>query len=267
MDEAAVKALIDNAVGGLQAEATRLKEANESLQKKQTESELVIADQARKLVAVAAEKVAVAEQAVKVFCKYGTDGDGRGNSWPSRHPNEPERDDPHHFDVSTDPGYILCAGKYRLFKHEYRTLACVGSYLADFGRDIKVIFDELRAGGTGDEALDKQSKRQADELENTLDGARDLLACRFGFIGEFIKPDQDQEKITALWKRLYPREGVPPPASSLDAWSLEFDKLRQTQVTKQLAVASAKSDVKFGDEPAARGGVVPKPRFGNLNKK
>ena len=78
MDEAAVKALIDAAVGGLQAETDRLKEKNEGLEKKQAESELVIADQARKLVAVAAEKVATAEKTVKHFCKYGTDGDGWG---------------------------------------------------------------------------------------------------------------------------------------------------------------------------------------------
>ena len=147
--------------------------------------------------------------AVKQYCAYGTDGDGRGNAWPLRLRNERDRDVPHCYDLGEDHTYQTLAGANRGYKFEYRTLAGLGSYLADFRLEFDDILGELRA--EGDAGLDAQ----ADRLDNTLAGISDLAASRFGLIKELVSTDTTPQRKRFLEDKLFPREGVTGPTSSL----------------------------------------------------
>jgi len=263
-----VKELITAALQDVNATVAKQATENEELQKKNEEAARVIVEQAKELAALK-EKAKTVEATPVEYCKYGTDGRGTSNVWPRRDvENEPELNKPHHYDVSQDPNYLRCVGKFGSFRHEFRTLSALGSYISDFRREVEPSLAELRAS---DESTLKSEGRR---LTNTLDGIVDLLSCRFSYIIEYIRLDANPHRLEQLWKKLYPREGTAAPNSSLDSWNKEFDKAQDTAATKLLAQLAAKADVSKGsgsggggrggggqDGASTGGEFKPKPRF------
>ena len=258
MDEEQVKELIQTALGTVNAQLGEQRDKNE-------EAIRVIAEQAREIAALK-EKNKKKEAAAKPFCKYGSDGRGAGSTWPARDVNnEPDLTDPHHYDISSDLNYQKCVGKFGAFKHEFRTLAAIGSYLSDFRREVEASLAELR------ESDNEDLKKEGEELTNTLDGVLELVKCRFGYVVEFTRADADKYRLEALWKKLYPREGTAAPASKLDAWNAEFDKAQDTATNKLLAQLAAKASVGSNQHdggngsstggPSSASTVKPRPRF------
>ena len=246
MDENRINELIEAALAGVN---TR----NQELVTKGEEADRVIAEQARAIAALK-EKNTKKEEKPKAYCKYGADGVGAGNTWPRRDVNnEPGLTDPHHFDISGDRNYEKCVGQYGAFKHEFRTLAAVGSYLHDFKRDAGTVLGELRGSPEEDLAL------EGEQLTNTLEGLYELVSCRFGYIVEYTRADSDKNRLAALHKQLYPREGTAAPASKVDDWGKDFDKLQDTATYKLLAQQAAKASVggnsHHGGGGAASGGA------------
>ena len=137
-------------VGAARAEATELKA-------KLAASDAVIAEQARRLE-LAKASAAKTKAVEKEYVKYGSDGEGKGNPWPKRSLNDSELTKPHNFDVSENPTYKLLTGKHRHHKFEWRTLACLGSYLHDLHLSTKPLFELLR------EAEDATDEEKADNL-------------------------------------------------------------------------------------------------------
>jgi hypothetical protein len=226
-----VRALIAAETASLKAAATASENKLAILETKLVESDLVIAKQARELLAA---KAAAATAKPKAYCKYGNDGKGEGNVWPLRALTDPLLTRPHNFDTSENATYKLLVGRWKSFKYEWRTLACAGSYLHDFRREytplLKLLID---VGDTAEEKADNIA--WAEELENTLEGVYDQLATRFALITELVQPDADEARLDELERKLYPREGVRVPASSLDAWNKAFDERTQVSLDKKLA--------------------------------
>jgi hypothetical protein len=262
-----VRALIAQERGSireeLQKELAEGEEAREAAVKKAARFEKVIAAQAAVIADLQTAKADKKIVKPKLFCSYGTDGQGAGNLWPRRLLNEPARDEPHCFDLSEDKTYESLIGANRGFKYEYRTLACAGSYLDDAKLELDIVLGDLRA--EGQEALDEQ----ADKVENTFAGVIDLLASRFGLIKELVAEGVTAQRKAYLQEKLYPREGVTGPASSLQDWNVKYDSAYAVQLEKQLAIEAARTTAKNLNGASGSGGggggggggaSTPKPR-------
>jgi hypothetical protein len=240
LDAAAVQQLIDATVGNLRDSAEEQRVRNEELHKRNEEADKVIAAQAKELQELR-ESQAKEKAAPKEYCQYGSDGRGRGNPYPRRDvENEPELETPHFFDVSTDPGYLRCVGKFGIYRHEYRSLAAFGSHLHDFRAEVEPSLAELR--GSADPGLVAEGAR----LTNTLDGVLDLIGTRFGYLLERTRPGANKYELEALEKKLYSREGVRAPSSSLDKHRAAVESAQDTATYKLLAQLAAKEAVKDG---------------------
>jgi hypothetical protein len=269
----AIKALIAEGRTEVRDELKKeLEEGAEALQKeaqKAARFEKIIAAQAEQIATLQLAKVEAKVTKVKAYCRYGTDGDGKGNPWPERLVNEPNRDEPHCFDLSEDKTYQNLVGANRGYKYEWRTLASVGSYLHDYQLDAAVVIGDLRAEGVA------ELSAQADRLENTLAGISDLVASRFALIKELVNADTTAQRKAYLQEKLYPREGVSGPPSSLATWNAQYDTAYQVQLEKQLAVEAARTQAKAlsntgasaGTGTPATGTQRPRPRFNNARAK
>lgn len=255
----AVAGLIAAAVEPLRAAIDHAEKREQKLARKLAEAERVIAAQAKDLLAKKEEK----EKEEEEFCKYGDDGRGGGNVYPRRDLNDPDLTKPHHYDVSEDPTYKHCDGRFKSFKHEYRTLAAVGSYLADFEREIEPILADLRDSENPNAAERESDRKWGRELTNTLHHTSLLVAGRFNFVKEFVSPNSEESRLKFLFEKLYPREGVAGPSSQLTAWNAEFDARKQLQVDKQYALQAAKAHVGAAVEETGRRKFVPRPRKSN----
>ena len=109
----------------------------------------------------------------------------------------------------------------------------------------------------------------ATELENTFEAVSDLAACRFRLLTEYVQPDADAARIEELERRLYPREGVETPASSVDAFITNFEDRVTLAYDKKLATKAADNRfTRLGrdtDAPAKtpfKPGAPPRPRGG-----
>ena len=240
------------------------------LEKKLAESEAVIAEQARRLAAVKEEK-GKAAAVEKAYCAYGTDGEGKGNPWPRRSLNDPKLLEPHLYDTGDHPTNKLLVGRHRGSKHEWVTLGCQGSYLHDFNVSFRPLLKLLTREDPADSPVQvEDNKLWAAELGNTLEAALDLGASRFKLLTEYVQPNVDLARIEELERRLFTREGVEAPASSVDEWNSEFDKRVQIAYDKKLANKSAETRFsRLGAErektpfkPGARteGDARPRPR-------
>jgi hypothetical protein len=253
-----VKALIAEERSSVRDELKKEFEAEAA--RKDRRYEEVIGSQAKQIADLQAAKAAAAEPAVKKYCVFGTDGDGRGNAWPSRLRNEIDRDVPHCYDLGEDHTYQTLVGANRGFRNEYRTLAGIGSYLSDFSLEFGGILGDLREEGGA------ELEASADRLENTLKGISDLAAVRFGLIKELVNKDTTPQRKRFLEDKFFPREGVTGPASTLSAWNERYDTAVSTQLEKQLAISAARvaanpSHTDPGDGGGGGGGRRSTPRF------
>ena len=254
---AGLRELICQETAGLRDEVVAARAEATELKAKLAESDAVIAEQARRLE-LARASAAKTKAVVKQYVKYGSDGEGKGNPWPKRSLNDGDLTKPHNFDVSENPTYKLLTVKHRGHKFEWRTLACLGSYLHDLHLATKPLFALLRET---DDALEEEKADNllwASELENSFEDVSDLLACRFRLLTEYVQPDVDAARIEELERRLYPREGVETPASSVDGWNANFEERVTLAYDKKLATKVAENRfTRLGRDPDA----PPKPPF------
>ena len=260
----AAKTAADGRVAASAASATAAEKVAEELKKKLAETEAVIAEQARQLAAakeLAKGEASKKKESDKTFVVYGEDGRGKDNTWPLRDLNDPQLSEPHHFDVSQDVHYQRCVGSFKSFSHEFRTLAAVGSYLHDLDRALAPVIKDIFDLG------EETDKKLASSLKNSLFGIRDLVACRFGYVCEFTKPNADRHKLNFLYDKLYPHDAPLVPTSSIQEWSDEFEKRRMVSTEQQLAKASAAAGIKAGGATPGEQSVVPKPNRFQRNAK
>ena len=206
--------------------------------------------------------------------QYGTDGKGKGNQWPKRSLNDELLTQPHNFDVGENSTYKLLAGRHRALKLEWRTLACLGSYLHDLFCATKPLYDLLRNTEAETDAAAADNLLWAQELENSFEAVHDLAASRFRLLTEYVQPEVEPARIEALERKLFPREGVETPCSSVDAWNTDFEERLSLAYDKKLAAKAAdtrytllgrdhdsmpKPQVKPGAPPRPRGAFAKKP--------
>jgi hypothetical protein len=230
---AAIRAMIADESANERASSAaameELRDEAKSLAAKLAESERVIAFQARE---AAAGKAAKAEKPAARYVRYGKDGRGLDNPWPSRDLNAPDVNVPHNFDVSQDPVFKRCVGKHRCFAYEYRSLSAVGSYLHDFAEELGPLLDMLSAD---------EHREWREELTNSIGGIQDLVASRFNYVSEFVKPDAERDDIelSFLQSKLYPADGPAGPSSSLAKFRAEYKTRLQFATDKQYANRAA----------------------------
>ena len=263
-----VKALIAEGRSGVRDELRKELEdsarAQVEAERKASRLEEIIAAQVKQIADLQSSKALALAPKAKLYCAYGSDGEGRGNAWPLRLRNERDRDVPHCYDLGEDHTYQSLTGANQGYKYEYRTLAALGSYLADFQLELGTILGDLRA------EADPGLTEQAERLENTLTGAVDLASTRFGLIKELVSPDTTPQRKAFLQDKLYPREGVTGPVSSLTAWNETYDSAYAVQLEKQLAIEAARATAKSVGANSGAGGsgggadktnTRPTPRF------
>ena len=102
----------------------------------------------------------------------------------------------------------------------------------------------------------------------------DLAASRCRLLTEYVQPEADQARIEELERKLFPREWVETPLSSVDGWNTDFEGRVSLAYDKKLATKAAdtrfarlgrdhdmtpKSQVKPGAPPRPRGAFAKKP--------
>ena len=163
----------------------------------------------------------------------------------------------------------MLTGKHRHHKFEWRTLACLGSYLSDLHQSTKPLFALLREIGDATPEEKADNCLWAEALENSWEAVIDLAACRFQLLTEYVQPDADIARIEEIERRLYPREGVETPASSVDTYITNFDDRVALAYDKKLATKAAETrftrlgrDQNTPNKPPFQQGAPPRPRGG-----